>query len=67
MPVLNVEHVARQRRDPAAMAAWDVEHLGMRVVRRIRPPPDIHFLGAMRAAARSSRSTPNPAADPVPD
>ena len=37
MPVLNVEHVACNVADPVAMAAWYVEHLGMRVVRKIWP------------------------------
>ena len=44
MPVLNVEHVACNVADPAAMAAWYVEHLGMRVVRKISSAPYIHFL-----------------------
>ena len=39
MPVLNVEHVACNVAEPAAMAAWYVEHLGMRIVRRLRTGP----------------------------
>ena len=34
MPVLNVEHVACNVAEPVAMAAWYVEHLGMRIVRK---------------------------------
>jgi glyoxylase I family protein len=44
MPVLNVEHIACNVSDAVAMAAWYVEHLGMRVVRRVEAPPYIHFL-----------------------
>ena len=38
MPVLNLEHFACNVSDPAAMAAWYVEHLGMQVVRRVPTP-----------------------------
>jgi len=44
MPSLKVEHFACNVSDPAAMAAWYVEHLGMRIVRRNPAPPHIHFL-----------------------
>lgn len=44
MPSLNVEHIAWNVSEPAAMAAWYVEHLGMRVVRKLATPPYIHFL-----------------------
>jgi catechol 2,3-dioxygenase-like lactoylglutathione lyase family enzyme len=44
MPVLNVEHVACNVSDPVAMAAWYVEHLGMRIVTRVAAPPHMHFL-----------------------
>ena len=44
MPTLNLEHIACNVSDPAAMAAWYVEHLGMRVVRHSADPPHIHFI-----------------------
>jgi catechol 2,3-dioxygenase-like lactoylglutathione lyase family enzyme len=44
MPSLSVEHIAWNVSEPGAMAAWYVEHLGMRVVRRLATPPYIHFL-----------------------
>jgi glyoxylase I family protein len=44
MPALTVEHVAFNVVDPAAIAAWYVRHLGMRVVRQSADPPYIHFV-----------------------
>jgi catechol 2,3-dioxygenase-like lactoylglutathione lyase family enzyme len=44
MPTLNVEHVAWNASDAVAMAAWYVEHLGMRIVRKIDTAPHVHFL-----------------------
>jgi glyoxylase I family protein len=44
MPTLNLEHIACNVADPRAMAAWYVEHLGMRVVRHSPDPPQVHFL-----------------------
>jgi catechol 2,3-dioxygenase-like lactoylglutathione lyase family enzyme len=65
MPALNVEHVACNVSDPAAMAAWYVEHLGMRIVRQVAAPPYIHFLAdANGRAVIEIYSNP---ADPVPD
>ena len=66
MPVLNVEHVACNVTDPVAMAAWYVEHLGMRIVRRIPTPPYIHFLADASGRTVIEIYT-NPTADPVPD
>ncbi len=65
MPVLNVEHVACNVADPAAMAAWYVEHLGMRVVRKISTAPYIHFLAD--ASGRAVIEIYSNAVDPVPD
>ena len=65
MPVLNVEHVACNVADPAAMAAWYVEHLGMRVVRKISTAPYIHFLAD--ASGRAVVEIYRNAVDPVPD
>ncbi len=44
MPGLPFEHVALNVSEPVAMAAWYVEHLGMRVVRHGGPPVHMHFL-----------------------
>ena len=66
MPVLNLEHVACNVTDPVAMAAWYVEHLGMRVVRRVQTPPYMHFLADANSRAVIEIYT-NPTADPVPD
>ncbi|HET7221093.1 MAG TPA: VOC family protein [Vicinamibacterales bacterium] len=65
MPALNVEHVACNVADPAAMAAWYVEHLGMRIVRQISAPPYIHFLADTNGRVVIEIYS-NPA-DPVPD
>ena len=65
MPVLNVEHVACNVAEPAAMAAWYVEHLGMRIVRRMTTSPYIHFLADARGHAVIEIYS-NPA-DPIPD
>ena len=65
MPVLNVEHVACNVSDPVAMAAWYVEQLGMRVVRRNPAPPYIHFLAD--ASGRTVIEIYSNPADPVPD
>ena len=65
MPVLNVEHFACNVSDPPAMAAWYVEHLGMRIVRHNPAPPHIHFLAD--AHGRVVMEIYSNAADPVPD
>ena len=52
MPVLNVEHVACNVAEPVAMAAWYVEHLGMRIVRKNRGPRRTSISSRTRAAAR---------------
>jgi glyoxylase I family protein len=65
MPVLNVEHVACNVSEPAAMAAWYVEHLGMRVVRKVPTAPYIHFLAD--ASGRAVIEIYSNAVDPVPD
>jgi glyoxylase I family protein len=38
------EHVAVNVSDPLAMARWYVAHLGMRIVRQMEEPPQMHFL-----------------------
>jgi glyoxylase I family protein len=65
MPVLNVEHIACNVADPAAMAAWYVDNLGMRVIRKSSAPPHIHFLAD--ADGRTVIEIYSNAADPVPD
>jgi glyoxylase I family protein len=65
MPVLDVEHIAWNVSDPAAIAAWYVEHLGMRIVRESSTPPYIHFLAD--AKARVVLELYSNDADPVPD
>jgi catechol 2,3-dioxygenase-like lactoylglutathione lyase family enzyme len=65
MPTLNVEHFACNVAEPVAMAAWYVEHLGMRIVRRTTTPPHIHFLAdANGRVVIEIYSNP---ADPIPD
>ena len=65
MPTLRIEHVALNVADPVAMAAWYVEHLGMRVIRKISEPPHIHFLtDAKGTVAIEIYSNP---IDPIPD
>src|SRR5215210_3168925 len=65
MPILNVEHFACNVADPNAMAAWYVEQLGMRIVRRVAAPPHVHFLAD--ASGRVVIEIYSSAADPVPD
>lgn len=65
MPALNIEHIACNVSDPAAMAAWYVEHLGMRIVRKAEAAPFIHFLAD--ASGRVVIEIYSNAADPVPD
>jgi catechol 2,3-dioxygenase-like lactoylglutathione lyase family enzyme len=65
MPSLNLEHIACNVADPPAMAAWYVEHLGMRVVRHSPEPPRIHFLAD--AAGRAVIEIYSNPADRVPD
>lgn len=65
MPNLNVEHFACNVSDPAGMAAWYVEHLGMRIVRKISSAPHIHFLAD--ANERVVMEIYSHSADAVPD
>ena len=65
MPNLNIEHYACNVSDPAGMAAWYVEHLGMRVVRRTTAAPHIHFLAD--ANERVVMEIYSHSADAVPD
>jgi glyoxylase I family protein len=65
MPTLNLEHIACNVAEPAAMAAWYVKHVGMRVARHVGGPSDIHFLAD--AAGRAVIEIYCNAADPIPD
>ena len=42
---MKIEHLALNVADPASMAAWYVEHLGMEIVRSSPAPPHVHFIG----------------------
>ena len=65
MPSLNVEHFACNVAEPVAMAAWYVEHLGMRVVRSVATVPYVHFLADANGRVVGEIYS-NPA-DPIPD
>ena len=41
---MNIEHIALNVPDPVGMAAWYVEHLGLRVLRKQEQTPFTHFL-----------------------
>lgn len=63
--MLNLEHIALNVADPAAMAAWYVKNLGMRIVRQSAVAPYIHFLAD--AAGRSVIEIYSNDADRFPD
>ncbi len=42
---MNIEHLALNVPYPLRMAAWYVEHLGMRIVRKQEQAPFTHFIG----------------------
>jgi glyoxylase I family protein len=65
MPLLNIEHVALNVPDPAAMAAWYVRNLGMRIVRQSDVAPFIHFVAD--AAGRTVIELYSNPVDPIPD
>ncbi|MBI1832637.1 MAG: VOC family protein [Planctomycetes bacterium] len=41
---MHIEHIAFNVADPVRMAAWYVEHLGLRVLRKQEQAPFTHFL-----------------------
>jgi glyoxylase I family protein len=41
---MNIEHIAFNVADPVAMTPWYLEHLGLRVLRKMDGPPYTHFL-----------------------
>jgi catechol 2,3-dioxygenase-like lactoylglutathione lyase family enzyme len=65
LPVLQIEHVAVNVREPVAVAAWYVEHLGMRVARLVPGPTLTHFLAD--AAGATVLEIYNNPGDAVPD
>ena len=65
MPTLNLEHVALNVADAAAIAAWYVTNLGMRIVRQSNVAPFIHFVAD--AAGRTVIEFYSNADDPIPD
>jgi len=40
-----LEHIAFNVKDPAAVAKWYCDHLGMKIVRKSVPPANTHFIG----------------------
>src|SRR5687767_11498737 len=42
--IMNIEHAALNVPDAVAMAAWYVQHLGMRVLRKQEQAPFTHFI-----------------------
>jgi glyoxylase I family protein len=42
--IMDIEHLALNVPDPVRMAAWYVEHLGLRVLRKQEQSPNTHFL-----------------------
>ena len=65
MPILNVEHIAWNVADPAAVADWYVSNLGMRVVRSGPAPMQMRFLAD--AKGRVVIEIYSNTADPIPD
>lgn len=41
---MNIEHIALNVADPVPLSAWYVQHLGLKVVRRVEGGPNTHFL-----------------------
>jgi catechol 2,3-dioxygenase-like lactoylglutathione lyase family enzyme len=39
------EHIALNVKDPAGIAKWYCDHLGMKIVRKSPPPANTHFIG----------------------
>ena len=40
-----LEHIAFNVKDPAGVAKWYCDHLGMKIVRKSLPPANTHFIG----------------------
>jgi glyoxylase I family protein len=61
---MNLEHIAINVQEPAKLAQWFVEHLGMRVVVATNTSPYMHFLADDKGSMIEIYN--NPAA-PLPD
>jgi len=61
---MKIEHFAFQSPEPVAMAAWYVQHLGMRIVKAGGAPTHTHFLetadGAVQIEFYRNESAPIP-------
>ncbi|MBN1414416.1 MAG: VOC family protein [Bacteroidales bacterium] len=42
---MKIEHFALNVKDPAAMAQWYIENLGLEIIRKMDKTPHTHFLG----------------------
>ncbi len=62
---MEFEHVGINVPDARAMAAWYVEHCGMRVLRSLDEPPHTHFLAD--AGGRVVMEIYTNQIDPIPD
>jgi glyoxylase I family protein len=59
------EHIAFNVADPAAVAKWYCDHLGMKVVRKSPPPSNTHFIGD--SAGNMLLELYNNPSAPIPD
>lgn len=62
--LMNIEHFALNVAEPVAMAAWYVEHFGMRIVRHLPQANETHFLADAAGGVVEIYCNP---ADQVPD
>ena len=61
---MNVEHIAFNVADPVAVAAWYCQHCGLRIVRHIPKPYQVHFLADAKSTVLEIYCNPP---DQVPD
>ena len=61
---MNLEHIAINVREPAALANWLAEHLGLRIVMGATTSPYAHFLADGHGSMLELYSNP---AGPIPD
>ena len=62
---MTIEHLALNVADPAAMAAWYGQHLGMTIARKVDGPTRTHFIAD--AAGRTVLELYHQAKAPIPD
>lgn len=62
---MEIEHIALNVADPKKMAEWYVEHLGMKVLRKLTEAPFTHFIadGAGRVVLELYHQTKAPVPD----